>query len=126
MTVGFTPPGGEHPAPEQSLLNANDAELLRLALVTDAIDVSRVLAHCAARALLHDLRPAPEDVGELAQWLSSGKHARPDEDEDEEDEEEEEEEEGFPEVQGRDWWPPVLLSIVAVAAFFLIAVAPVS
>lgn len=49
-----------------------DHEMLLAALSAEAVDPNRVLAYGAARHLLRDLRPGPDDVGGLAAWLMGG------------------------------------------------------
>lgn len=50
----------------------SDREMFHAALTTESVQAARVLAYGAARHLLRDLRPDPDQVGGLAVWLMGG------------------------------------------------------
>lgn len=118
MTIGFAAQLAE--VTEDASPSVED--MATLAIESKAVNLDRVLAFYAARHLMGDLKPAPEDLAAFANWLTKGEATSTDEDEEEaEDEEaeegeEEEEVEGFAEVQMRDQWSDVLLNVLRQAA----------
>jgi hypothetical protein len=118
VKLGFHPPEN----PDEVSVAQSDAALAQMAVESEAVDLGRVLAYHAARHMLRDLRPGPEDVGALAQWLSGGPSpvAEDDEPDEGDDEDEYEDAPAVSDVEARDWWPPVLL--VAVSVFMTLGV----